>query len=149
MKQDTENSKEKKATLFDVLDMCTVYQKSWDELSIDEQKLWQPFIINRLVASNDLFVPILALGTKHALKPKDHYNFIQSILGKQKYYFNMKAYKSNKDDELGLFAIQKHFIVGKTDALRLIDNIHPAELDTLKRKWETFYKYQKELGNIK
>lgn len=143
------DTKEKKKTLFDVLDSCTVYQKKWEELTLEEQKLWQPFIINRLVASNDNFAPILALGTRRPLSNKDHYNFIQSILGQQKYYFNMKAYKSDKEDNLGIFSIQKHFIVGKTDAMRILAKIHPAELEQLKNKWESFYKYQQELGNVK
>jgi len=56
-----EDDKEpKKPTLFDMLSIIETTKTPWNELTEDQQKAYNPFMINRFVSSKEIYAPAIA-----------------------------------------------------------------------------------------
>ena len=85
-------------TIFDWVNQILVHKKHWNDFTVDEQKKFSPFIINRWLSMEPEFIEIvnyfqkLAIGT---LEPREVYKWYCEILPKGK-RFN-KYIKGKKD----------------------------------------------------
>lgn len=81
--------KEKKTSLFDMISFITDQKKPWDSLSDEEQKLFNPYMMNRFL-SMDMFlieaINELQKYTVGVMNKKDVYNLFLHYIPKQKYY---------------------------------------------------------------
>lgn len=91
-------SKEKKASIFDLISFITDQKKPWDSLSEAEQKEFNPYMINRFL-SMDLFlteaINDLQKYTVGVLSKKDVYNLYLHFLPQQRFY--LKYIKSKAE----------------------------------------------------
>jgi len=81
--------KKKKPTLFDVIGYLTHNKKKWNDLTIEEQKVFNPYMVNRFL-SMDLYL-IEALNdlqkyTLNCLEKQDVYNLFYHLLPDDKLY---------------------------------------------------------------
>ena len=145
MKTSNVDAEEKKCGLYDMILIAESIKTPWEELSEEQQKMWNPFMVNRFISSKMEYVPIIALVEKYKLTPKDHYTFICNLVdGHRKHYFDFKAYKKEKKDEeneLLVWACCKEYEIGAREARMYIQNMREDVKESLKEKWEESYKF--------
>jgi len=88
-KKEDSTPKENKPTIFTVISYLTDNKKSWNELTEEEKKLFNPFMINRFLSMDinlALVVNDLQQYTLGKMNAKDVYNLYYYLLPKQKYF---------------------------------------------------------------
>jgi hypothetical protein len=120
-----------KMKLYDHLDNISVGKRI---LSEEELKSYSPFMINKFVASSDLFLPVVE-QINHYNLPKDaHQRFMQGIIPKRKQYFKyIKAKKTN--DEFALRCIKLEYEVGDKEASQYIDMLTEEQINFIVDKY--------------
>lgn len=145
MKTSNVEPEEKKFSLFDLLNIAETIKTPWKDLTEEQQKVWNPFMINRFISSREQYTPIISLISKYNWTPENHYNFICSLLdGTRKHYFNYQAYKKDKVDEdqkLLIYACSKEYEIGAREAKMYIEDLKDEEKEALKTKWKDKYDY--------
>ena len=122
-------------TIFDWINQILVKKKHWNDFTLDEQKKFSPFIINRWLSMEPEFIEIvnyfqkLAIGT---LEPREVYKWYCEILPKGKRFNKyIKGKKDKKYDKELLDIISSHFECSKLqtkDYLGLIDKLELKEI---------------------
>lgn len=108
---DVNKVKEKKSTLFDLIAYITYKKKPWEELTIEEQKLFNVFMINRFL-SMDLYlceaINQLQQYTLNCMNKKDVYKLYFHLLPTQR--FDLRYIKSkNEIPQKDLDLLKKYF----------------------------------------
>ena len=122
-------------TIFDWINQILVKKKHWNDFTLDEQKKFSPFIINRWLSMEPEFIEIvnyfqkLAIGT---LEPREVYKWYCEILPKGKRFNKyIKGKKDKKYDTELLSLLTHHFECSKVEVkqhLKLIDKIELQEI---------------------
>ena len=122
-------------TIFDWVNQILVHKKHWNDFTVDEQKKFSPFIINRWLSMEPEFIEIvnyfqkLAIGT---LEPREVYKWYCEILPKGKRFNKyIKGKKDKKYDSELLSLLTHHFECSKVEVkqhLGLIDKIELKEI---------------------
>jgi len=122
-------------TIFDWVNQILVHKKHWNDFTVDEQKKFSPFIINRWLSMEPEFIEIvnyfqkLAIGT---LEPREVYKWYCEILPKGKRFNKyIKGKKDKKYDSELLSLLTHHFECSKVEVkqhLKLIDKIELQEI---------------------
>jgi len=122
-------------TIFDWINQILVKKKHWNDFTVDEQKKFSPFIINRWLSMEPEFIEIvnyfqkLAIGT---LEPREVYKWYCEILPKGKRFNKyIKGKKDKKYDPELLSLLTRHFECSKVEVkqhLKLIDKIELKEI---------------------
>ena len=122
-------------TIFDWINQILVKKKHWNDFTLDEQKKFSPFIINRWLSMEPEFIEIvnyfqkLAIGT---LEPREVYKWYCEILPKGKRFNKyIKGKKDKKYDPELLSLLTHHFECSKVEVkqhLKLIDKIELQEI---------------------
>ena len=122
-------------TIFNWINEILVSKKHWDDFTIDEQKKFSPFIINRWLSMEPEFIEIvnyfqkLAIGT---LEPREVYKWYCEILPKGKRFNKYIKGKKDKKYDLELISLlTHHFECSKVEVkqhLKLIDKIELQEI---------------------
>jgi len=122
-------------TIFDWINQILVKKKHWNDFTVDEQKKFSPFIINRWLSMEPEFIEIvnyfqkLAIGT---LEPREVYKWYCEILPKGKRFNKyIKGKKDKKYDPELLSLLTHHFECSKVEVkqhLKLIDKIELKEI---------------------
>lgn len=144
----SDEPKEKKVGLFDVLAEIEGKQRPWAELTDDFKRAYSQFMVNRFISSKKNYVGAIALITTNRVSDEVHYTYCCSFINEQKHYFDYKAYKSVKDAcELAIYALRHEYEISLKDAESyyemLSDERHVGgmeEIESLKSKWEQHYK---------
>ena len=119
-------------TIFDWVNQILVHKKHWNDFTVDEQKKFSPFIINRWLSMEPEFIEIvnyfqkLAIGT---LEPREVYKWYCEILPRGK-RFN-KYIKGKKDKKYNTELIDimvTHFECSKSQVKDYLDLINKDEL---------------------
>lgn len=135
--------KEKKAGLFDMIDMVQGAKTPWNDLPEDYQKAYSPYMINRFLSSKEQFVGIIERLSTLKLTNEQHYGIVCQLFNSQrKIFFDYKSYKVPKvtpEIDLLIFAFTKEYECGKREAKMYINNISNEESDYLKKKWKDLY----------
>lgn len=127
-------------TIFDVLNSIEFDKKPWSELSDDFKKAYSQFMLNRLVSSKKQYLPIIAKLSTMRLSDEKHYEFLCSLINRQKHYFDYKSYKQNKVlDNLSVYALEHEFEIGYKDAMRYAEILTAKDLKLLCKKWKDHY----------
>ena len=122
-------------TIFDWISQMLVHKKHWNDFTVDEQKKFSPFIINRWLSMESEFIEIvnyfqkLAIGT---LEPREVYKWYCEILPKGKRFNKyIKGKKDKKYDIELLSLLTHHFECSKVEVkqhLKLIDKLELKEI---------------------
>ena len=122
-------------TIFDWVNQILVHKKHWNDFTVDEQKKFSPFIINRWLSMESEFIEIvnyfqkLAIGT---LEPREVYKWYCEILPKGKRFNKyIKGKKDKKYDSELISLLTHHFECSKVEVkqhLKLIDKIELKEI---------------------
>lgn len=127
-------------TIFDVLNSIEFDKKPWSELSDDFKKTYSQFMLNRLVSSKKIYLPIIAKLSTMKLSDEKHYEFLCSLINRQKHYFDYKSYKQNKVlDNLSIYALEHEFEIGYKDAMRYAEILTAKDLKQLCQKWKAHF----------
>jgi hypothetical protein len=137
----------KKPTLFDMLSIIETTKTPWNELTEDQQKAYNPFMINRFVSSKEIYAPAIAQIDTLRLTPEQHYAIMcELVCGNRRNYFDYKSYKkekAEKNEDLLVFAISKEYEIGKREAKMYLKQMKSEILDKLAKKWEESFKMVK------
>ena len=122
-------------TIFDWINQILVKKKHWNDFTVDEQKKFSPFIINRWLSMEPEFIEIvnyfqkLAIGT---LEPREVYKWYCEILPKGKRFNKyIKGKKDKKYDSELISLLTHYFECSKVEVkqhLKLIDKIELQEI---------------------
>lgn len=139
-----DEDKPKKTSLFDLLNLIETEKTPWNELTEEQQKAYNPYMINRFVSSKEVYTGIISQLDILKLTPEQHYTIMCEIISNaRKNYFDYKAYKKenlSKNEELYLFAISKEYEIGKKEAKTYLKQMKKEVLDKLAQKWEESFK---------
>lgn len=126
--------------IFDVVSSIELEKLPWSQTTEEFKKTYSQFMINRIVSSKKQYLPIIAKLSTLKLTDEKHYEFLCSLINKQKHYFDYKSYKQNKVlDKLTLYALEHEFNIGYKDAMRYADMLSAADLKQLCSKWQNHY----------
>jgi len=122
-------------TIFDWVNQILVHKKDWNDFTVDEQKKFSPFIINRWLSMEPEFIEIVNYFQKLAigvLEPREVYKWYCEILPKGKRFNKyIKGKKDKKYDSELLSLLTHHFECSKVEVkqhLKLIDKIELQEI---------------------
>ena len=139
-----EDKEEKKTSLFDMLSMIETVKTPWNELTEDQQKAWNIFMINRFISSKDVYAPVIAQIDTLKLTPEQHYTLLcEVVANNHKHYFDYKAYKKekpSKNEELLIYACSKEYEIGKREAKMYLEQMNDEIKSKLMKKWEDHFK---------
>ena len=122
-------------TIFNWINEILVSKKHWNDFTVDEQKKFSPFIINRWLSMDKDFIEIVNYFQKYAigtLEPREVYKWYCNVLPRGKRfnkYIKGKKYKKYDSELISL--LTNHFECGKTEVkqnLELIDKIELREI---------------------
>jgi len=130
--------------IFDIINEIETSKTAWIDLSEDFKKAYSQFMLNRFISSKKQYLPIIAKLSTLKLSDEQHYNFLCSLINRQKHYFDYKAYKSTKtlDPEIA-FAITSEYKVGKREAERYLQLLSELDVKNLTKKWHAAYEAYK------
>lgn len=84
--------------LFDWLKEVNYNKRDWEEFSENEQKAFQPYMINRFLSMNEMLVELVNHFQKYSLSllhPKNVYKFYTSLIPRnKKFYRYIKSKKA-------------------------------------------------------
>ena len=122
-------------TIFDWINQMLVNKKHWNEFTEDEQKKFNPFIINRWLSMDKEFIEFVNVFQKYAigtLEPREVYKWYCDILPRGKRFNKyIKGKRDKKYDKELVDMISNHFECSKLQTkeyLELIDNEELKEI---------------------
>ena len=134
-------------TIIDWINQLLVNKKHWNDFTVDEQKKFSPFIINRWLSMDKDFIEIVNVFQKYAigtLEPREVYKWYCDILPNGKRFNRyIKGKRDKKYDKELIDIISKHFECSKLQTKQHLELISKYELV------EILEKYGIENKNIK
>ena len=119
-------------TIFDWVNQILVGKRPWDSFTIEEQKKFSPFIINRFLSMDKELIEIVNMFQPYAigtLEPKDVYEFYRNLFPKGKRFNKyIKGKKDKKYDKELVELVSKHFEVSKKESKTYIDLLSKQEI---------------------
>ena len=119
-------------TIFDWVNNILIYKKNWNDFSEDEQKKFNPFIINRFLSMDEDFIEIVNYFQKYAigtLEPREVYKWYCDILPKGKRFNKyIKGKRDKKYDKELVELLTKYFECSKLQIKEYLELIDKEEL---------------------
>ena len=126
-------------TIFNWINEILVSKKHWNDFTVDEQKKFSPFIINRWLSMDKDFLEIVNFFQKYSigtLEPREVYKWYCDMLPKGKRfskYIKGKKYKKCNTELLDIMVI--HFECSKSQVKDYLELIHKNELIEILEKY--------------
>ena len=147
-KEIPEEPKEKKPGIFDLISYLTDQKKPWDQLTLEEQKLFNPYMINRFFSMELGLIEAINDLQKYTLiiDKKEVYNLYLALLPQQRFY--LKYIKATKEiPERDVNILIRHFSVSRSEAEEYYLTLTKTEegeetLDEIKQNY-VFEKFEK------
>jgi len=118
-----------------------VTKKHWDEFTLDEQKKFSPFIINRFLSMDKDFVEIVNMFQKYAigtLEPREVYKWYCDILPKGKRFNKyIKGKRDKKYDKELVEILTTYFECSKLQTKQYLGFIDKEELKEILEMYGT------------
>lgn len=115
-----------KNTTFDFIDAMTIKKTPVDKVDFTG---YSTFMIDKLIGSTELFLPIVRPSNKRRLTNRQHYQYYKSILPKRKIYST--SIKSDAVYLKKLLCVCKYYECGTRDAELYLKKITPQELNRI------------------
>ena len=122
-------------TIFDWINQILVKKTHWNDFTIDEQKKFSPFIINRWLSMDKDFIEIVNVFQKYSigtLEPREVYKWYCDILPKGKRFNKyIKGKKEKKYDKELIDIVTNHFESSKLQKIQYLELIDKEELKSI------------------
>ena len=122
-------------TVINWIDQVLVYKKYWESFSEEEQKKFNPFIINRFLSMDVNFIEVVNMFQKYSvgtLEPKEVYKWYCEVLPKGKRYNKyIKGKKQVKYDSELVEIMCKYYEVSKSECREYLELISKEELKSI------------------
>ena len=119
-------------TIFDWINQILVDKRQWDDFTKDEQKKFNPFIINRWLSMDEEFIEVVNYFQKYAigtLEPREVYKWYSDFLPKGKRFNKyIKSKNKKKYDPVLVDIVCRHFECSKQQVGEYLELIHKEEL---------------------
>jgi len=136
-------------TIFDWVNQILVHKKHWNDFTLDEQKKFSPFIINRWLSMDNEFIEIVNFFQKYSigmLESKEVYKWYCDVLPKGKRFNKyIKPKNSKKYDEFLIDTLCNYYECSKLEVSEYIKLINRDELTIILEKYGT---NPKQIKNI-
>tara|TARA_Y100000593_G_scaffold75266_1_gene138809 strand:+ start:470 stop:895 length:426 start_codon:yes stop_codon:yes gene_type:complete len=136
-------------TIFNWLNQLLVTKKHWDEFTEEEQKKFNPFIINRFLSMDKDFIEVVNVFQKYAigtLEPREVYKWYCDVLPKGKRFNKyIKGKKDKKYDIELVDMLSHHFECSKLQTKQYLEIIHKYEVEDILKMYG---KNEKEIKKI-
>lgn len=127
-------NKNKKPTIFDLVKKITFSKEKWDDIPEEEQKLFNNWMVNKILSMNIDYVELVNYIQKHTwmMKPKHLYMLYSNIIPKSNTYSpyikntNKKEYKIEQ-----VKAVSEYFNISTKDAKEYIDMLNTEEVERI------------------
>ena len=134
-------------TIIDWMNQLLVHKKHWNDYSEDEQKKFNPFIINRWLSMDSEFIEIVNYFQKYSigtLESREVYKWYCDILPKGKRFNKyIKGKKSKKYDKELIDTLVKYFECSKLHIDEYLEFLSKKDLEII------LIKYGKDNKTIK
>ena len=115
-------------TLFDWLSQIRVNKKPWDSFSAEDQKAFQPYMINRFLSMDKSLIHFVNYFQKYAiglLESKEVYKWYCDVVPKgKKWNKYIKSSKVIKYDNDVIDIIKKHYELGTDESRQCLDLLY-------------------------
>ena len=122
-------------TIIDWINQLLVNKKHWNEFTEDEQKKFNPFIINRWLSMDKDFIEVVNVFQKYAigtLEPREVYKWYCEVLPRGKRYNKyIKGKKSKKYDKELVDILVKYFECSKLHVNDYIELMSREEISNI------------------
>ena len=116
--------------IFTILNYITWDKKIWDELTPEEKKCVQPFMINRYISMDKNYIEAVNVVQKYNLSPKSLYEFYLEIIPKRKTF--LKYIKSDKKSDQGIILLlSNHLQCSEREIKEYLDLINKDDIKEL------------------
>ena len=126
-------------TIFDWINQMLVTKKHWDEFTVDEQKKFSPFIINRWLSMDKDFIEFVNVFQKYAigtLESREVYKWYCDILPKGKRFNKyIKGKKDKKYDPELINMMCEYFQCSKAEVKENLSLISKEEVNQILEKY--------------
>ncbi len=100
-----------------MLQLITTEKKPWDKLTKQEQKEFDVFIVNKMLATNQDYVELVNLMQMHHNLSKEHsYKMFLRLLPKKKVYIDFIKAKTDKVNKELIGILAKHYEISNYGA---------------------------------
>ena len=142
-KEEEKNKEFKKNILFNLLSYLTYQKKPWEELHPEEQKAFNPFIINRFLSMDIGLLEFVNYLQKYTLiiDKKEVYKLYLNMIPQEKFFF--KYVKPETElPEKDINVLVKYFSISTTEAEDHLITLNKTDegreiLKNLKRNYNT------------
>jgi hypothetical protein len=146
--------------LFDHIKGVTLRKVKWEDLSEEDIKSWNNYMITKFFSMEIELVEVMNDIQKYTngiLTPKDYYKLLYDLLPKHSFFLKYVKSKTRVDIDMEFINVFcKHYELGKNEVYRyikMLKNTNPNELvDVLKRyglKETDIELFEKQLKNVK
>ena len=115
-------------TIFDWLTQIRVYKKSWESFSETDQKVFQPYMINRFLSMDQDLIYIINYFQKYSiglLQSKDVYKWYCEVVPRgKKWNKYIKSSKIKKYDTNIVDIIKKHYEIGTNESRQCLNLLY-------------------------
>ena len=126
-------------TIFNWINEILVSKKHWNDFTIDEQKKFSPFIINRWLSMDKEFIEIVNYFQKYAigtLEPREVYKWYCDMLPRGKRFNKyIKGKKDKKYDDWLIDLLKKYFSESKNHIKEYLQQIPKEEVKHILKKY--------------
>jgi hypothetical protein len=118
-------------TIFNWLNQIFFYKKDWNKFTEAEQKIFQPYIINRFLSMNKDYIEIVNYFQKYSiglLESKEIYKWYCSMLPKKKQWNKyIKGKREKKYDSWVIDIVKKHYAIGKKECIGCLELLYQTK----------------------
>ena len=130
--------------LFDILNEICEYKSDLDFDDFEIYKAYDIYMINRYLSMIEFLIPIVNYVNRTGIEKKDHYNFLRSMIPKNRYKFSYIKKNVDNDINTNVNYLCNFFEIGNREAKMYIDMLKTKHFNYLK----TIYTYGKNGKNI-
>ena len=114
-------------------------KKIFPDFSLEEvDKSYVPYMINRWLSMNEVFIPIVQLVNQNKNLPKEqHYRFLFNLLPQTYIRFNYLKKKKNELEDEKRELLMKHFDFGKNDLECLLSIYSEEQIQKILDKYQS------------
>ena len=148
-------AKIKKMTLFNWLNQILFYKKRWDTFTTTDQKVFQPYMVNRFLSMNEEYVEIVNYFQKYSiglLESKEIYKWYCAVLPKRKQWNKyIKGKVKEKYESWAIDIVKQYYEISEKECIDCLELLYQTKegKSNLKGILELYGTDPKEIQKLK
>lgn len=118
-------------TLFDWLNQIRIYKKPWESFTEEDQKVFQPYMINRFLSMDESLIHFVNYFQKYSiglLESKEIYKWYCQVVPKgKKWNKYIKSKKLEKYKPLVVDVVKKHYEIGTEECCGCLELLYKTK----------------------